>query len=155
MPAKHTVRLPLRAFLLLVPQPVAQSQGSAPTCPPVRDSLYAESLSSGGVTVQGTALALGAKRETSESNQLFDRCYQISKFNTKRKLEPSLLPRARVLAQTDASCNEEKTCPTLIPLTYKSPPPAAYVYPTYLEAQRGRGLGARRLHARFNSRRHP
>ena len=138
-----------------MPQPVAQSQYSAPTCPPVRDSLYAESLLSRGVTVQGTALTLGAIRETSESNSLFDRCYQISKFNTKGKLEPSLFPRARVLAQTDASCNEEKTCPTLIPLTYKSPAPVAYVYPTYIEAQRGPGLGAKRLHARFNSRRHP
>ena len=123
MPAKHTVRLPLRAFLLLVPQLVAHSHYLAPTCPPVCDSLYAKSLSSRGVTVQGTAVALGTIRETSESNSLFDRRYQVSKFNTKRKLEPSLFPRARVLAQTDASCNEEKTCPTLIPLTYKSPIP--------------------------------
>ena len=103
LPEKHTVRLPLRAFLLLVPQLVAQSQCLEPTCPSVRDSLYAESLSSDGVTVQGTALALGAICKTSESNSLFDRCYQILKFNTKRKLDPSLFPQARVLAQTDAS----------------------------------------------------
>ena len=124
LPTKHTVRLPHHAHSCCLCRNLWQNHNFWHRSMPSRYSLV-------GVTVQGTALALGAIRKTSESNYLFDRCYQISKFNAKRKLEPSLFPRARVFAQTDASRNEDKTCPTLIPLTYKSPPPVAYVYPTY------------------------